>query len=127
MKTHTRRCKDSEQPCKQEHTYYCALCAKEFETEESTFHKPSKASAVLPSMFWPVCSLEHYRSYFSDRGDTNPNIITWKHLGTRLDEGIDPDEPIDFLDGDDQDILAAIDLEYILDTNPEEDEDAETN
>lgn len=131
MRTHPRHCKTDEQPCTQEHTYYCALCGGEFITEEETFYVPRISGIVLPQKFWPVCSLRCYRRLYDGSSETNPNGISWSDLNMLTAEGIDPDEPIDFADLDDIEELARIHLNEILETNPEpydtEDENANNN
>jgi len=68
-------------------------------------------------MFWPVCSLRCYRSYFAEASDSNPNGLTWFDLHIPV-RGEDEDRVIDFQDQDDLDILSSHDMEEMLDSNP---------
>ncbi len=51
-------------------------------------------------MFWPECSLRCYKLVSADGLDSNPMGLTWKDLKYIPDEGVDPNEPIDFFDPD---------------------------
>lgn len=65
MKTHPRHCKPGEQPCTQEHTYYCSTDGVEFIADESTFIR-DRGGVLLPYTYWPCCSESCYRNTFSD-------------------------------------------------------------
>jgi len=119
MKMHPRHCKDLEQPCTQEHMYYCAFCSGEFNTEASTFHRlPSGIN--LPAKFWPVCSLRCYRQQFDNGLDSNPNGLSWTDIEIEPQPGEDPDEPIDFLDRDTENWLSGRQIESELQALEEE-------
>lgn len=60
MKNHPRPCKNSEQPCTQEHEYQCKPCGRAFKVSEATFYDNGRFSQVLVSPFWPACSLTCY-------------------------------------------------------------------
>jgi len=118
MRTHPRHCKGSS-PCDEDHTYLCARCGGEFITHSET-HFKNVRQLTLPSKFWPVCSLPCYRASYATSSDSNPNGISWNDIGAIPLPDWDPDEPIDFMDLDDLDHLARIDLETILEENPGE-------
>lgn len=119
MKTHPRHCKPGEQPCTQEHTYFCAYCGTEFNVDEDSFFRPLNG-VQLVNKFWPACSLRCYRGAYENSSDSNPNGLTWSDLGFDPSAGLDPNEPIDFKDLDDLQELDRILLNHILETNPEE-------
>ncbi len=58
MKTHTRACKAQEQPCKQEHTYFCKFCGTEFLADEETHWYEEESGVTFPTRLWPYCSHE---------------------------------------------------------------------
>lgn len=126
MRTHPRHCKPGEQPCEQEHSYYCANCGDLFSVD-GTDHFLASNGITLPNRYWPACSLRCYRQQYDNALDSNPNGLSWSHLGLKPSEGIDPNEPIDFQDLDDLQELDRIDLNHILDTNDLEEVEPNAN
>ncbi len=60
MKTHPRQCVDGENPCKREHTYYCANCGVEFICDESTQYYDQRTGVTYPGLYWPAHSSDCY-------------------------------------------------------------------
>jgi len=110
MRTHPRHCKPNEQPCKDEHTYNCASCAKQFICDVETHYKVL-SGVVVPGKFWPAGSLRCYVSLFGKSADSNPNGVSWNDTHIEPPYGDDPMEPIDFGDPEVARWLADSDLD----------------